>query len=487
MNVLFFVSDDMRPELNSYLGPDFPSPVHPKMHSPNLDMLASKSLVLKRAYVQQAVCSPSRTSLLTGRRPDTTHVYDLVKYFRKVGGNFTTIPQHFKDNGYMSVGMGKIFHPGSASDNDDPISWSVPYYRANYRFWYPFGKKHSWFSVNESMQKEHPLLDQQIAQHATETLKQLAPDAKSGKKPFFLGVGFHRPHLPFIVPEQFFDFYPPEDIRLPDNDYAPVGMPPVAWSNYGELRDYGDIAKLNASGAINSTLPPQVIKDLRRAYYSALSFTDALIGTVMDELKNLGLADNTIISFWGDHGWQLGEHGEWCKHTNFEDATHAPMMVHIPGKTDKGIATDALTEFVDLFPTLVEAAGLSPLELCPEGKSTETTLCREGTSLMPLIDDPNSKTWKTKAFSQYPRENGKIMGYAMRTDRYRYTEWVEFEGAPKYKPNWSALNATELYDHMTDPEENHNLAVDSSSHSVVQELSKQLHAGWRNALPLENE
>ena len=156
------------------------------------------------------------------------------------------------------------------------------------------------------MEKEHPLPDKQIAQHAIETLRQLTPAAVSGRQPFFLGVGFHKPHLPFIAPEEFFELYSPDDIRLPDNGYAPVGMPSVAWTSYGELRNYFDIAKLNASGAINTTLPPQVVKDLRRAYYSALSFTDSLIGKVMSELETLGLANNTIISFWGDHGWQLG-------------------------------------------------------------------------------------------------------------------------------------------------------------------------------------
>ncbi|XP_062513926.1 iduronate 2-sulfatase-like [Corticium candelabrum] len=478
-NVLFFVSDDMRPELTVYDGPDFPSPVHPKMHSPNLDALAAKSLLLKRAYVQQAVCSPSRTSLLTGRRPDTTHVYDLVHYFRKVGGNFTTIPQYFKQNGYLSIGMGKIFHPGSASDNDDPISWSEPYFHANDSFWGKFGHMHSHMAVNNSLQKSQPLPDQQIADHAVEVLKRVAPAAKSGKQPFFVAVGFHRPHLPFIYPDEFQQYYPESEIRLPDNEYAPINMPPIAWSNYGELLKYGDISKLHASGAINSSLPPDVVKSLRRDYYGALSFTDSLIGKVMEELENLGLAENTIISFWGDHGWQLGEHGEWCKHTNFEDATHAPMMVHIPGKTDQGIVTEALTEFVDLFPTLVDAANLPPLQLCPQN-SEKTMLCREGASLMPLIENPNSTNWKTRAFSQYPRQKDH-MGYTMRTDRYRYTEWVKFD-YNEYKPDWNQLNATELYDHQTDPEENHNVASEKDMMSVVKMLSEQLHAGWRSAM-----
>ncbi len=172
-------------------------------------------------------------------------------------------------------------------------------------------------------------------------------------------------------------------IHLPNNPHAPKHMPPVAWANYGELRSrYHDIMVLNATGDINSTLPSNVVLDLRRAYYSTISYVDSLVGLVVSELSNLGLENNTVVSFIGDHGWQLGEHGEWCKHTNFELATHAPMMIRVPGKTDNGIVTEKLVEFVDLFPTLVEAADFSPIPLCPED-STNIELCREGMSLMP--------------------------------------------------------------------------------------------------------
>ena len=192
MSILFFVSDDMRPEINSFIGSDFPTPIHPRMHTPNLDELYGKSLVLKKAYVQQAVCSPSRTSLLTGRRPDTTHVYDLVKYFRKVGGNFTTIPQFFKDNGYLAAGMGKIFHHGPASDFDDPISWNFPYYHApNLAMYHTYDR--SWYSVSKERRDKYPLPDEQIANRAIKMLKEAAPKARTGEKPFFFGVGFRFP------------------------------------------------------------------------------------------------------------------------------------------------------------------------------------------------------------------------------------------------------------------------------------------------------
>ena len=282
MNVLFLVSDDMRPELMSFIGADFPTPVHPPIHSPNLDALASKSLLLKRAYVQQAVCSPSRTSLLTGRRPDTTHVYDLVKYFRNVGGNFTTIPEYFKLSGYRTIGMGKIFHPGVASNNDDPISWTDPYFHApNLKYWDSRDK--SWIAVPEEQWSKKPLPDAQIADHAISTLRAVASDAKSGNKNFFVGVGFHKPHLPFVFPDSMLVNYPDSLIHIPDNEYAPQNMPSVAWSNYGELRNYRDIFALNASGNINTSLPASVVRDLRRAYYSALSWTDLQVGRVLKE------------------------------------------------------------------------------------------------------------------------------------------------------------------------------------------------------------
>lgn len=483
MNVLFLVADDMRPQLGSYYGKDFPSPVHPPMHTPNLDKLAAKSLLLKRAYCQQAICSPSRTSLLTGRRPDTTHVYDLKHYWRLAGGNFTTIPQYFKNNGYISVGMGKIFHPGRrASGRDDPMSWSLPYFHAVNMGWET--NKSSWQAIPDKLLEDKPLMDTQIKDQAINTLRQLAPKASSGHQPFFLAAGFHRPHLPFDFPESVLKYYPEESIRLPDNEYAPVNMPYVAWSDYKELRKYHDIRKLNLSGAINSTVPDKIVRDLRRAYYCATTWTDFLIGCVIRELESLGLANNTIISFWGDHGWQLGEHGEWTKHTNFELSTHAPMMIHIPGMTDKGIVTEKLTEFVDLFPTLAEAAGLPTLPLCPEN-STMIDLCREGSSLLPLIKNPNS-TWKNASFSQYPRRlprSERAMGYTIRTDKFRYTEWARFEYYPVYKPDWNTLFGVELYDHSKDPEENHNVAFEPPYAQVKQKLSKFLRAGWRHALP----
>ncbi|XP_071095566.1 iduronate 2-sulfatase-like [Haliotis cracherodii] len=486
-NVLFLVSDDMRPNINAYLGPDMPSPVHPKMHTPTLDALASRSLVLKRAYVSQALCSPSRTALLTSRRPDTSHIWEIGPYFRHVGGNFTTLPEYFKRNGYRTIGMGKIFHPGSSSGGDDPVSWTDPYFHAQ-----DFYKAHDHLlcdAISEEREKAQPLRDQIIADNAIKTLQEVAPRAKSGEQPFFVAVGFHKPHISWNYPARFNEFYPLESLRPAPNYYAPVGMPAFAWHNFTNFGAYNDVKSFHLKdlGYINFTFPPTLTLELRQAYYSCISYIDYELGRVIQELDNLGLSNNTIISFWGDHGWQLGEHSEWEKQTNFEDATHAPMMIHVPGVTDKGVVTEHLTEFVDLYPTLVEAAELPKIDTCPPN-SQNISLCTEGTSMVPLMTNPTMENWKTAAFSQYPRggdglHGDVIMGYTMRTEMYRYTEWINFKGRPIYEPMWDQVKAAELYDHAKDPEENWNRADDPSYKDVRVELSRSLQLGWRGALP----
>ena len=346
LNVLFFAVDDLRYQLHE-AGPGVIGPGCPvgegtgctKMVTPHLDALAAESTLFMKNYVQQAVCSPTRTSLLTGRRPDTTHVYDLYSYYRDVSGNFTTIPEFFRLQGYYTAGMGKIFHPGHASGlnaskgrgGDDTgfgpgtFSWSVPYFHApNLGYWsgQPTGgnRDRSWMAVPAAMEKAHPLPDSQTADHAVATLQQLDLELDEAT-PFFLACGFHKPHLPFVFPEAKLDLYPLEEIRLPTDQQPPKNMPLVAWSSYGELLHYADAGALNASGAPGTVLPPDYVKELRRAYYAAVSHTDDQVGKVMAALKASRFADNTVVSIWGDHGWQLGEHGEWCKHTNFELAT----------------------------------------------------------------------------------------------------------------------------------------------------------------------
>ena len=241
-NVLFLVSDDMRPQLGCYDNSDFPANVRPTMKTTNLDALAAKSLLLKRAYVQFPVCGPSRTSLLTSRRPDTTQVYNIHTYWRNAGGNFTTIPQYFKENGYTTVGMGKIFHPRSASGYDDEdLSWSEPYIHKSDAIYEGTDKR--WEAIPDAYLTTNKLKDQKLADEAVSQLLDLADNFTNNDIPFFLAVGFHKPHLPFVFPESFLDYYPEADINLPDSDsmYVPTGFPNIAWHRCRRLRKYGDI------------------------------------------------------------------------------------------------------------------------------------------------------------------------------------------------------------------------------------------------------
>ncbi|MDM8007730.1 MAG: sulfatase [Phycisphaerae bacterium] len=473
-NVLFIAVDDLRPDLGCY------GAKH--IHSPSIDKLARAGTVFSRAYCQQAVCSPSRTSLLTGRRPDTTKVYDLQTHFRIHLPDVVTLPQYFKQQGYHTQSMGKIFHGGL----DDPQSWSVP-------SWFPKGqgyhKPESLKTIEETQSRlkaegkpykeevvrrdektgtvlkikrsgqrvrgpawedpdvaDNDLADGMVAEKAVETLRQLKD------KTFFLAVGFYKPHLPFIAPAKYFDLYPAAGVRLAANPFPPKDVPPVALHDFGELRAYSDMPKV---GPVSDAKA----RELVRAYQAASSFTDAQIGRVLDELDRLGLRDKTIVVVWGDHGWHLGEHGIWCKHSNFEIATRVAMIISAPRQKNAGKTTAALSEFVDIYPTLCELAGL-PL---PQGL--------EGTSLVPVMNDPD-RSWKKAAFSQYPRQ--KAMGYSIRTDRYRYTEWAE----PGQEPA-----GVELYDHQTDPAENVNIAGLAENKELVVKLSKMLKDGWNAAKP----
>jgi choline-sulfatase len=449
-NVLFIPVDDLKPLLGCYGAT--------QVKSPNIDALAARGTVFARAYCQQAVCSPSRASLMTGRRPDTTRVFDLVTHFRKAVPDAVTLSQHFKDNGYFAASVGKIYHPGY----DDAPSWSVPnnyklaggYFDPNIKEDVADRKKQAdgkeakakvrgpSFEIADCADEDLP--DGKIAQHAIELLR-----ANKDRR-FFIAAGFMRPHLPFVAPRKYYDLYPPESIKLADNPQPPAGAPKLAMTNSGELRSYTDVPD---KGPITDAKARELI----RGYYASTSFMDAQVGKVLAELDRLGLRENTIVVLWGDHGWHLGDHGLWNKHTNFEEATRSPLIVSAPGM--KAGRTNALVEFVDVYPALCELAGL-PL---PAGL--------EGRSFAPLLADP-ARPWKQAAFSQYPR--GKVMGYSMRTDRYRYTEWREKDGK---------VAARELYDHQADPQENANVAERAENKDLVNSLHAQLDAGWKAAGP----
>jgi iduronate 2-sulfatase len=448
-NILFIAVDDMRPELACY-GRDW-------IKSPNIDRLARQGMVFDRAYCQQAVCSPSRSSLLTGTRPDTTKVWDLVTHFRDALPNVVTLPQLFKQNGYFVQGMGKIYHPGL----DDERSWSVPWQTCDAPT-YAKVKSPDVKDEDEVKSKGGPAFesadvadnfykDGMVADLAVSTLRGLAK--KPG--PFFFAVGFAKPHLPFVAPRKYWDLYDPAKIKLAPNPFHPKDAPEYALAGTSELRNYVGIP---AEGP----MPDPLARQLKHGYYASVSYTDAQIGKVLNELDRLGLTKSTIIVLWGDHGWKLGEHGEWAKHTNVENDTNAPLILSVPGMKNAGAHTSALVEFVDVYPTLSQLAGLPlPGHL-------------EGTSFKPLLDNPG-RPWKPAAFSQYPRGK-KLMGYSMRTDRYRLTVWLG-------RNDHTHVDAIELYDHQEDPQENVNIAKQPANAALVKQLMEQWRKGWQGAKP----
>jgi arylsulfatase A-like enzyme len=480
-NILFIAVDDLRPELGCY--------GRGHIKSPNIDRLAGRGMTFTRAYCQQAVCSPSRSSLLTGARPDTTKVWDLVTHFRTAIPDVVTLGQHFKNNGYFVQGMGKIYHGGY----DDKPTWSVPWQTPKaVRYALPenvtldarrnevdpddpdpvaakakaaqaqaakpddttagkFDTRGPAFEAADVPDDTYQ--DGKVASLAVSTLREL----RRKKEPFFLAVGFIKPHLPFVAPKKYWDLYDPAAIQLAPNPFRPKDAPSYSILPGGELRNYHGIPK--------ESVGPDLARQLKHGYYAAVSYTDAQIGKVLDELDRLGLRDNTIVVLWGDHGWKLGEHDAWCKHSTVENDTNAPLILSVPGMKHAGGKTDALVEFVDIYPTLSELAGLPlPGHL-------------EGTSFTPVLDEP-ARAWKTAAFSQYPRngDGTKLMGYSMRTDRYRFTVWVE-------RNDHSKVHATELYDHQLDPQENTNVAGLPANAALVSGLMEQWKKGWRGALP----
>ncbi|RMF43454.1 MAG: iduronate sulfatase [Planctomycetota bacterium] len=454
-NVLFIAVDDMRVDLGCY--------GNPLVQTPNLDRLAQRSTLFQRAYCQQAVCNPSRASLLTGRRPDTIGVIDLPTHFRENNPDIVTLPQWFKMHGYFTRNIGKIFHNWRQDDyRGDPESWSVP------------AEMHYNSHGNDTPQTDTPLppdlsgvprteirdvpdeayFDGRIASRAVEALEEL----RTSRDPFFLAVGFWKPHAPFNAPKRYWDRYPRQTILFPHNPAPPIGVPSIALHDSREiLRGFRD-----RPGGVPT---PEEVITLRHGYYAAISYVDAQIGRVLDALDANGLTSSTIVVFWSDHGYHLGEHGLWAKTSNFELDTHVPLMIAEAGQ-EQSQRIESLVELLDVFPTLTAMCGLpQPVGL-------------EGKDLQPLIRTDVESPIHGAVYSQHTRPayppagaGPEAMGYSMRTDRFRYTEWRDYRTG--------AILAQELYDHLRDPGESYNLAIDPTHASLLTYFSRRMASDLR--------
>jgi iduronate 2-sulfatase len=442
MNVLFIASDDLRCDLGCY--------GDPLVKSPNLDALAKQGLRFNRAYCQQAVCNPSRASLLTGRRPDTLKLYNLTKHFRDEIPDVVTLPEHFKNNGYFTQNIGKVFHNWRTETQGDPQSWSVP---AVMHYNTHGADKPQVEGEPPPDQAPHPrteardvpdeaYFDGRIADLAVQALQ----ERKEAQQPFFLAVGFWKPHLPFNAPLKYWNQYQRSQFSLPDNPDPPENVPSLA------LHDCRELFR-SSNGQ-----PPtdEETLELRHGYFAAISYMDTQVGKILSTLDELGLRDETIIVFWSDHGFHLGEHSLWCKTSNFENDARVPMIVAPPNYAHAGETTDALVELLDLYPTLVDLCGLPKVDGL------------EGVSLRPVLKNPELAV-KDFALTQHPRPAyykgaPEAMGYSLRTNGYRYTEWRDWKTGK--------VVAQELYDHKADPAENHNVA--KQQESIVHRLQPKL-------------
>ncbi len=518
-NILFLAIDDLRPEIGAY-GSKIAI-------TPNLDKFAADGLLFNKAYCQEPICSPSRASLMTGARPETIGVIENFTYFRDVNPDIITLAQHFKDNGYETVHTGKIYHKPAWADMEK--SWSRgPAYdkmtikkrevsggyalRENQEFSKKataeviakYGKNAPRNGLGKGPAYEKADVEDTFYEDgyntelAIATMKDMLE--KTPDKPFFLGLGMKKPHLNWMAPSKYWDLYNPQDIELATIDGAPENGATMGLHPSFELRARYGIPK---KGPIND----EIAKTLKHAYLACVSYIDAQIGKMIAALDKAGLRDNTIIMIWSDHGFHLGDMGIWCKATNYEIATRVPLMVWTPDmpKEARGKASNALVELVDMYPTLCELAGLE----IPEHL--------EGFSFAPLLESPD-RDWKKAAFSQFPtpalrewaanplcqgmRETyfgplieeveakikaqmkdkwdrelfeNNVMGYAMRTQEYRFIVWKDYtnkDAEPLFY---------ELYDHQTDPSETKNIAGENPQ--LVKALFEQFNKGWKGNLP----
>jgi iduronate 2-sulfatase len=429
-NVLFIAVDDLRPQLGCY--------GQSQMVTPNIDRLAAQGTLFNRSYCMVPTCGASRASLMTSIRPARNRFINHLAWAERDAKGITTLNTHFKTHGYTTLSNGKVFH----HPEDNAQGWSEPAWRPNRTQTYLHPDNQATAAKNDrgpayesADVADDAYADGQLAQKAIDDLRRL----KEQNQPFFLAVGFFKPHLPFVAPKKYWDLYEREQIQLPDPYAPPQDAPDEAIHNSGELRAYAGIPK-------TGVLPEELARTLIHGYYACVSYTDAQVGKVLDELNRLGLADNTIVVLWGDHGWNLGEHTLWCKHCCFETSMRTAFIVKAPGVAG-GQKTDGLIEYIDVYPSLCELAGL-PVPAHVQGRS-----------FVPLLRDP-AGPGKEVAVGRF--QNGDTI----RTDTHRYSEYTTPAGAPQ---------AHMLYDHDADPGETVNLSLRAEHEAAVRALRQQLH------------
>lgn len=490
-NVLFISIDDLRTALGVY---DDPIAI-----SPHIDKIASEGITFRDAFCQSAVCAPSRASLMTGVRPDATRVWHLGDKFREINPDAVTMPQYFSKFGYHTINLGKIFH----NYMPDSISWDEPDLRPSRYLKKDWLKRDGeTFYISEEVHKSqvikrdsllklrpiryadgwntgpaweaadvHDTMYYDGAQNEL-TKKTLTRLAKSDK-PFYMGLGYFRPHLPFAVPKRYWDMYDREKMPLAHNPDIPEGAALHTMNSMYELRHYDGFNHIGHPTS-DFVMSEDTARILRQGYYASVSYVDALIGDIVDHLKKLDIYDNTIIVIWGDHGWKLGDHNSWGKMTNYNIDLQVPIIIRAPDQKNRGSQTHALTELVDLFPTVCDLAGINIPDYM------------QGVSLTPLIDNPEAD-WKTAAFSQFHRrpkvsaDGKRYMGYSINTKKYHYIEWYTWDDELKTRRD---LKYVELFDRVEDPHETRSIADDIGRADIRRELSAQLERGWRGALPL---
>jgi len=499
-NILFIAVDDLKPIIGAY--------GNGMIKTPNIDRLAKRGTVFLNNYCQQAICGPTRASIMTGMRPDMTKIWDLKAKIRDVSPDIVTLPQYLITQGYSTQGIGKVFDPRNVDDQNDISSWSVPYHKTEKKYYVPeLGEPAAGrYQLKETKAMIEKVISEALAKGMTkaeanaEANLKVRPTSenidvpnnayndganilqskdilkKLSKKgqPFFFAVGIAKPHLPFVAPKKYWDLYKTSEMPLAAFQEQSTNPIAPAYHNAGEIRAYtdmpADLAKTKQKD-FGYTISTAKQQELIHAYYAAISYTDALVGDLLNTLDSLGLSKNTIIVLWGDHGWHLGDHNLWCKHSNFEEATRAPLIISAPGMVPN--STKSYTEHVDVFPTLCDLAGV-PIPSNLQGKS-----------LKPVMQNPTVAV-KKYATSQYPRsgvdeESGRtgfveanVMGYSIRDEQYRFTIWMKngFRSTKKYAQKDEI--GIELYDYKADPLETKNVASEKKYSSVTAKMKTDM-------------